>query len=75
MREGPAAAVPAAEPTTGNQVTTRDMRDDDDEVKRDASESGSKSSDQEFIFIHDTGFTVKIVPPGVDPFEIQVRKK
>ena len=28
--------------------------------------------DQEFVFIHDTGFTVKIVAPGVDPFDIQV---
>ena len=39
-----------------------------------ADESLSKeNSDQEFVFIHDTGFTVKIVPQGVEPFEIQVR--
>lgn len=28
--------------------------------------------DQEFVFIHDTGFVVKIVAPGVEPFDIQV---
>ena len=27
---------------------------------------------EEFVFIHDTGFTIKIHAPGVDPFEIQV---
>lgn len=27
---------------------------------------------EEFVFIHDTGFTVKIHSPGLDPFEIQV---
>lgn len=41
-------------------------------------ESDSKKSDsdnfkdQEFVFIHDTGFTVKIVASGVEPFDIQV---
>ena len=28
--------------------------------------------DQEFIFIHDTGFNVQIAAPGLEPFEIQV---
>ncbi|GFQ78441.1 clustered mitochondria protein homolog [Trichonephila clavata] len=28
--------------------------------------------DQEFVFIHDAGFVVKIVAPGVESFEIQV---
>lgn len=28
--------------------------------------------DQEFVFIHDTGFVVKIVAQGVEPFDIQV---
>lgn len=28
--------------------------------------------DQEFIFIHDTGFTVKVYVPGCEPFDIQV---
>ncbi|GIY01947.1 clustered mitochondria protein homolog [Caerostris darwini] len=30
------------------------------------------SKDQEFVFIHDAGFLVKIVAPGVEPFDIQV---
>lgn len=62
MRDEPAAAA-----GDEDKVVTGDVRDED---KRDG-ESG-KSSDQEFIFIHDTGFTVKIVPPGVESFEIQV---
>ncbi|RWS13928.1 hypothetical protein B4U79_14102 [Dinothrombium tinctorium] len=35
-------------------------------------EKSDSKQDQEFIFIHDTGFNVQIVAPGVDPFEIQV---
>ena len=36
-------------------------------------ESGSKSkSDQDVVFIQDTGFTVKVVAPNLDPFDIQV---
>ncbi|XP_055951355.1 clustered mitochondria protein homolog [Argiope bruennichi] len=30
------------------------------------------SKDQEFVFIHDAGFVVKIVAPGVESFDIQV---
>lgn len=30
------------------------------------------NNEQEFIFIHDTGFTVKIHAPGCEPFDIQV---
>lgn len=39
--------------------------------------SASKPSngEQEFIFIHDTGFTVKIHAPGCEPFDIQVRSE
>ena len=36
-------------------------------------ELGSKSkSDQDVVFIQDTGFTVKVVAPGLEPFDIQV---
>ncbi|XP_035227137.1 clustered mitochondria protein homolog isoform X1 [Stegodyphus dumicola] len=30
------------------------------------------SKEQEFVFIHDAGFVVKIIAPGVEPFDIQV---
>ena len=29
-------------------------------------------SDQDVVFIQDTGFTVKVVAPGLAPFDIQV---
>lgn len=28
--------------------------------------------DQEFVFIHDAGFVIKIIAPGVEAFDIQV---
>ena len=43
----------------------------DKEDKDDSSKSST--SDQEFIFIHDTGFSVKIAAPCLEPFEMQVR--
>ena len=37
-------------------------------------ESGGKDkSDQDVVFIQDTGFTVKVVAPNLEPFDIQVR--
>lgn len=54
--------------------STKSLVEDMDTTK----ESDNKKSDsdnfkdQEFVFIHDTGFTVKIVASGVEPFDIQV---
>ncbi|CAG2106044.1 unnamed protein product [Medioppia subpectinata] len=39
----------------------------DDETAK----SANTSADQEFIFIHDTGFNVHIQCPALDPFEVQ----
>lgn len=70
MREEPVvAAPPATDDSTSKSLSTTTGDNDGKEQNG----GDSKSSDQEFIFIHDTGFTVKIVPPGVEPFEIQVR--
>ena len=41
-------------------VSSKDVQDKDEK------------QDQEFIFIHDTGFSVRMVAPGVEPFDIQV---
>lgn len=41
--------------------------DDQDE------EESTKKEEQEVVFIQDLGFTVKIVSPGIEPFDIQVR--
>lgn len=35
-------------------------------------EANESDKEQEFVFIHDAGFVVKIVVPGLDPFDIQV---
>ena len=43
-----------------------------DASSTEAKTSDSSKNDQEFIFIHDTGFTVKIQSQGGEPFEIQV---
>lgn len=37
-----------------------------------ADKDKDSSSEQEVVFIQDMGFTVKIVSPGADPFDIQV---
>jgi len=34
--------------------------------------NADKKEEQEVVFIQDMGFTVKIVSPGLDPFDIQV---
>ena len=33
---------------------------------------GKGKSDQDVVFIQDTGFTVKVVAPNLEPFDIQV---
>jgi hypothetical protein len=33
---------------------------------------GKEKSDQDVVFIQDTGFTVKVVAPNLEPFDIQV---
>lgn len=71
MRESPAAAAAAGDEV---KVMSDDVRDEDESNGKVESAAGKSDpkSDQEFIFIHDTGFTVKIAPPGVDAFDIQV---
>lgn len=54
--------------------STKSLVEDMDTTKEsDCKKSDSDNfKDQEFVFIHDTGFTVKIVASGVEPFDIQV---
>jgi protein TIF31 len=42
------------------------------EAEKAAEERGKE--EQEVVFIQDMGFTVKIVSPGTEPFDIQVGK-
>lgn len=48
---------------------------EDKEVKQNGHEEadpGDDGNDQEVIVIQDTGFTVKICAPGIEPFSLQV---
>lgn len=47
----------------------------EENVVNGVSEDGEddKKEEQEVVFIQDLGFTVKIVSPGTEPFDIQVR--
>lgn len=38
----------------------------------DESEPGEETTGQEVIVIQDTGFSVKILAPGIEPFSLQV---
>lgn len=47
------------------------------EFKQDGStdpDAGDDSNEQEVIVIQDTGFTVKIQAPGIEPFDLQVHQ-
>lgn len=41
----------------------------------DEAEPGEETTGQEVIVIQDTGFTVKILAPGIEPFSLQVRRR
>ena len=43
-----------------------------DKNEKEAEKEKDVSSEQEVVFIQDLGFTVKIVSPGSEPFDIQV---
>ena len=51
-------------------------KEEDKNKKKDKSEKEDNDKDagseQEIVFIQDMGFTVKIVSPGAEPFDIQV---
>lgn len=40
----------------------------------DEGEPGDETTGQEVIVIQDTGFSVKILAPGIEPFSLQVRQ-
>lgn len=60
----------------GNEEEKEKEKEDDKNKKNDKGEKedGDKDAgiEQEIVFIQDMGFTVKIVSPGAEPFDIQV---
>lgn len=49
-----------------------DSKNKDEEAEGDKDKDKESTTEQEVVFIQDMGFTVKIVSPGADPFDIQV---
>lgn len=58
----------------GEKEKDEDNKDSDKNEKETeaADKEKNASNDQEVVFIQDLGFTVKIVSPGSEPFDIQV---
>ena len=50
-----------------NKEASSDNKKDDEEKE------DKKKDDNDVVFIQDTGFTVKIVAPNLEPFDIQAR--
>ena len=48
---------------------------EEDSKKEESSNSDAKKDekDQDVVFVQDVGFTVKIVAPNLEPFDVQVR--
>lgn len=63
-----------------NQSSDKNDKDDDKNVDKNVDKNGTSNdeasdkakTDQELIFIHDTGFTIKVSAPGVETFDLQV---
>lgn len=51
---------------------TKKNKKNSDEEEGEVEEETGKKEEQEVVFIQDMGFTVKIVSPGIEPFDIQV---
>lgn len=51
-----------------------DKKEKEEESKEDNSENSKdeKKDDQDVVFVQDVGFTVKIIAPNLEPFDIQV---
>ncbi|XP_011307260.1 clustered mitochondria protein homolog [Fopius arisanus] len=56
----------------GEVEATKECEKDKNEKEKDNDEKEKEGNDQEVVFIQDMGFTVKIVSPGAEPFDIQV---
>lgn len=49
-----------------------DVKQSKNEEEKEKDESEESKSKDEVVFIQDIGFSVKIVAPGAEPFDIQV---
>ena len=51
---------------SGDEQSSTDEKDSNKEKE------DEKKEDQDVVFVQDVGFTIKIMAPGVEPFDIQV---
>lgn len=56
----------------GEVEATKEGEKEKDEKNDPKDKEKDVSNEQEVVFIQDMGFTVKIVSPGAEPFDIQV---
>lgn len=52
-----------------NEMSFSEKKDEDEKEKDETEENKNKD---EILYIPDVGFSVKIISPGAEPFEIQV---
>lgn len=64
--------VPGFSEATENGCETKIDEEVIEKGEVEATKEKEKKDDQEVVFIQDMGFTVKIVSPGIEPFDIQV---
>lgn len=60
------------EATKEGEKEKDNKNNDKTEKETDADKEKDATNEQEVVFIQDTGFTVKIVSPSSEPFDIQV---
>ncbi|XP_034943486.1 clustered mitochondria protein homolog [Chelonus insularis] len=56
----------------GEVEATKESEKEKDKDEKEKEDDKEKDGEQEVVFIQDMGFTVKIVSPGAEPFDIQV---
>lgn len=66
VEKGEVEATKEGEKEKDNKNSDKNEKEADSDKEKDA------TNEQEVVFIQDMGFTVKIVSPGSEPFDIQV---
>ena len=56
---------------SGDESSSTHSSLDDKESNKEKEDD--KKEDQDVVFVQDVGFTIKIMAPGVEPFDIQVK--
>ena len=51
-----------------------DKKEKEETDKKEGEEGKKDDKDQDVVFVQDVGFTVKIIAPNLEPFDIQVQK-